>query len=217
MDHSTVFLRLLLAVVLGGVIGLERERGFKPAGLRTHMLVSLGCALFMLVAMESRRIFGDPNGNLDPSRIAAQILTGVGFLGAGTILQARGSIHGLTTAASIWTVAAIGVAVAGGYYYGAVATTAFGVGVLWLVEKVEQLFGYGGKIVKLRVELGAAERLRELQEALRRHTSAIQRVESEPGPGWVAYTVEVLMDRRRLPLLTAEIRLVPDVRDVHVD
>jgi len=217
MEHSTILLRLLLTVFLSGIIGLERERGFKPAGLRTHMLVSLGCALFMLVAMDSRRIFGDPSGIVDPTRIASQIIAGVGFLGAGTILQARGSVHGLTTAASIWTVAAIGVAVAGGYYFGAVATTVFGFGVLWLVEKLEQLFGFGGKVVTLRIRLGSAERIRELQEALRRHTSAIQRVKSEPGADSVAYTIEVLMDRRRLPLLEAEMRLVPDVRDVHVD
>jgi putative Mg2+ transporter-C (MgtC) family protein len=112
-------LRLLLATVLGGGIGYQRAREHKPAGLRTHLLVCLGAALFTLASLYG---FGP---NSDPARIAAGIVVGVGFLGAGTILQMRGEgmVIGLTTAASIWIVAAIGLASGAGLYLLAVVTT----------------------------------------------------------------------------------------------
>lgn len=100
-----MFLRLLIAVVLGALIGFERERAGKPAGVRTHGMVSLGAALFTVVSLHG---FG---GVGDPGRVAAQVVTGIGFLGAGAIINQQGSVHGLTTAASLWVTAAIGVAV----------------------------------------------------------------------------------------------------------
>ena len=101
-------LRLVLSVVFGGLIGLEREVVHKPAGVRTHMLVSLGSALFVLVTLETL-----PN---ETARIIAGIATGIGFLGAGTIFKSKNDVQGLTTAASVWTVAAVGLAVGLGYY-----------------------------------------------------------------------------------------------------
>jgi len=100
--------RLLLATVLGGAIGWERQHAHKPAGLRTNILICVGAALLtdLSVAMAAAA-----SGPADPGRVAAQIVTGVGFLGAGTILQARGSVTGLTTAATLWVVAAIGMSV----------------------------------------------------------------------------------------------------------
>jgi len=108
IENSELVLRLVLSVLFGGLIGLEREVVHKPAGVRTHMLVSLGSALFVLVAAESI-----PS---DVVRIMAGIATGIGFLGAGTIFKAKSDVHGLTTAASIWAVAAVGLAVGLGYY-----------------------------------------------------------------------------------------------------
>ena len=108
MDYTEIFLRLVLAVVFGGLIGLEREIVHRPAGIRTHMLVSLGSALFVLLALESI-----PEG-ID--KIIAGIATGIGFLGAGTIFKSKIEVHGLTTAASIWAVAGIGIAIGLGYY-----------------------------------------------------------------------------------------------------
>ena len=109
IEYTEVMLRLILSVVFGGLIGLEREVVHRPAGLRTHMLVSLGSALFVLVTLETL-----PN---EAARIIAGIATGVGFLGAGTIFKAKTEVHGLTTAASIWAVAAVGLAVGLGYYF----------------------------------------------------------------------------------------------------
>jgi len=112
-------LRILLAVVLGGAIGLQRERAGKPAGLRTHMLICVGATLFTLVST-----YGF-SGLADPSRIAAGIVTGIGFIGAGAIIlrNAEGYVAGLTTAATIWVVAGIGVAVGAGLYIASVITT----------------------------------------------------------------------------------------------
>jgi len=107
-EYAELLLRLVLAVIAGGFIGLEREFVHKPAGIRTHMLVCLGSALFMLLAFET-----SPD---ESARIMAGIATGIGFLGAGTIFKAKNDVHGLTTAASIWAVAGIGVAIGSGYY-----------------------------------------------------------------------------------------------------
>ncbi len=106
--NSEILLRLVLAVISGGLIGLEREVVHKPAGIRTHMLVCLGSVLFVLVTVETL-----PN---ETARIIAGIATGIGFLGAGTIFKAKDEVHGLTTAASIWAVAAVGIAIGLGFY-----------------------------------------------------------------------------------------------------
>jgi len=108
LDYSEVALRLVFAVIAGGLIGLEREVVHKPAGVRTHMLVCLGSALFVIITLDS--IPGEV------ARIIAGIATGVGFLGAGTIFKAKDDVHGLTTAASIWAVAAVGLTIGLGYY-----------------------------------------------------------------------------------------------------
>ncbi len=108
MEYTDTLLRLVLAVLAGGLIGLEREVVHKPAGIRTHMLVSLGSALFVLVTIETL-----PN---EAARIIAGIATGIGFLGAGTIFRSKSEVHGLTTAASIWAVSGVGIAIGLGYY-----------------------------------------------------------------------------------------------------
>jgi len=108
INYSEIFFRLVLAVVAGGLIGLEREVVHKPAGIRTHMLVCLGSALLVMVTIEAL-----PH---EAARIIAGVATGIGFLGAGTIFKAKDEVHGLTTAASIWAVAAVGLASGLGYY-----------------------------------------------------------------------------------------------------
>lgn len=115
-----VLLRLFVAAALGGAIGLERELRERQAGLRTHLVVSVGAALFTLVSAYG---FADFGGRVDPTRIAAQIVTGIGFLGAGAIIRQGLSVRGLTTAASLWLVAAIGMAAGAGYWEGALIAT----------------------------------------------------------------------------------------------
>ncbi|MFQ6104970.1 MAG: MgtC/SapB family protein [Candidatus Glassbacteria bacterium] len=123
MSYVLTSLKLLLSLALGGLIGYEREAESKPAGLRTLALVSLGSCLFTIASI---RIAGTEDGSFDPGRVASGIVTGVGFLGAGAILRSGGSVLGLTTAASIWLVAAIGMAVGMGMYGEALLATLIG-------------------------------------------------------------------------------------------
>jgi len=141
----TLFAKLAMAALLGGAIGLEREIAGKPAGLRTNILICMGAALFMHLSIVVGEIGfsadGHPYG--DVTRIAAQIVTGVGFLGAGTIMQARGTIIGLTSAATIWMVAAIGSALGAGYYVEALGAGLMVMVVLggmgWLEQRMRRM------------------------------------------------------------------------------
>lgn len=117
-----LFTKLALSVLAGGSIGLERQIAGKPAGLRTNILICLGSALLMDLSMNLGLSFGGARVG-DPARLAAQVVTGIGFIGAGTIMQARGSITGLTSAATIWVVAAIGLAVGAGFFVEALGAT----------------------------------------------------------------------------------------------
>src|SRR2546423_3115914 len=129
-----VLLRLVIAAGLGGAIGFERELRERQAGLRTHLVVCVGSALFTLVSAYGFREFLVHGGSLvrtDPTRIAAQIVSGIGFLGAGAIIRQGLSVRGLTTAASLWLVAAIGMASGAGHFTGAVITTVFVLVSLW--------------------------------------------------------------------------------------
>ncbi len=123
MDIKLVLFRMVLSILLSGLIGIDRESTRKPAGLRTHILVSLGSTLIMLLSIYMNTYYGE-NTNYYSDRIAAQVISGIGFLGAGTILRKdTGAVTGLTTAASLWVVAAIGLTVGAGFYLGAIATT----------------------------------------------------------------------------------------------
>lgn len=143
LSPTHLIARLVLAALLGSLIGLERERLQWVAGLRTHMLVCVGASLIMIVSsfgFADILGMGKSNVTLDPSRVAAQVVSGIGFLGAGTILLRREVIRGLTTAASLWTVAAIGLAVGGGLYAGAVAATVLILGILAGLKPLERRF-----------------------------------------------------------------------------
>src|SRR6059036_3741541 len=115
---STAIVRLAVAAILGGVIGLERELRHKPAGLRTNMFICFGSAMFTILSDQLAQGFGG-----DHTRVAAQIIPGIGFIGAGSILHSRGSVQGLTTAATLFVVASIGMAAGGGFYLQAVFAT----------------------------------------------------------------------------------------------
>jgi putative Mg2+ transporter-C (MgtC) family protein len=134
LGWDEALLRLALAASLGGAVGFERELREREAGLRTHLLVALGSALFTIVSAYGFHAFlssGVSVVRADPTRIAAQIVTGIGFLGAGAIIRQGFSVRGLTTAATLWVVAAIGLAVGAGYYSGALITTGVVLVALW--------------------------------------------------------------------------------------
>lgn len=134
-------IKLVLAGILGGLVGLEREIHGRPAGFRTHLLVAMGSALFVVVSQEFYRLFGDFGGSgpvgVDPGRVAAQVVTGIGFLGAGAIIRERGAIRGLTTAACLWMTAAIGVACGVGMIAIAMVATVLALASLLVLKKLE--------------------------------------------------------------------------------
>jgi putative Mg2+ transporter-C (MgtC) family protein len=132
LTDSEVARRLIVAALLGAVFGLEREVRQKSAGLRTNILIAVGAAVFTLMSLEMARAAG-----ADPARIAAQIVTGVGFLGAGAIIRTRGGVQGLTTAATVWVNSAVGVAAGGGQYHLALIATSVTIIVLLVVAPLE--------------------------------------------------------------------------------
>ena len=139
ISNTEILARLVLAAVFSGLVGLEREMRRRGAGLRTHILVCLGSTLLMLTGIYLFEHYKDVT-TVDPGRIAAQVVSGIGFLGAGTIMQSRGTVKGLTTAASLWIVAGIGLAVGCGFYSGAVIATGISLVVLYLFSSIEREF-----------------------------------------------------------------------------
>jgi putative Mg2+ transporter-C (MgtC) family protein len=153
MSVLDVFIRILIAAVLGGVVGIEREIREHTAGFRTHILVSVGAAAFTLASS-----YGLEGTDFDPNRISAQVVTGIGFLGAGAIIRYGVSVRGLTTAASLWTVAAVGLLTAQGFYSAALITTAVvivSLYLLWLIED-RLLYSLLGQAVGVKVHFRSA-------------------------------------------------------------
>lgn len=192
LSWDDTLLRLAVAALLGGAIGLERELDEKAAGLRTHMLVASGSALFTLVGAYGFSTFLQHGKvvSYDPSRIAAQIVTGIGFLGAGVIFRQGFTIRGLTTAASLWLVAAVGMAAGAGYWAGAVLATAVGVVSLrpleWLKERLIPQRAAQRMVVELKEDVSAGPVLEAVERsgdllALRREG---QRLEIEVRIDW---------------------------------
>ena len=139
-SFGTYIVRMLVALAIGGAIGLEREFKGKPAGIRTNMLMCFGACLIMIISIEVARMRG---GTADPGRIAAQVVTGIGFLGAGTIIRSRFHVAGLTTAATIWVLSALGLAIGAGYLLLAVVGG-------FLITLTLTLIGYVEKALKRR-------------------------------------------------------------------
>ena len=179
--------RLVLAVVLGGMIGLERELRHKPAGLRTNMFICFGSAMFTVL---SARLAGEPG---EAMRIASNIITGIGFIGAGSILHARGSVTGLTTAATIFVVAAVGMAAGGGLYFTAVFATVIILAALAVLGKLEGIFEVKERAVTYEVTgSGTDTILDELNRILEVENLGMQDVHSATieGRSRLVFTVQ---------------------------
>ena len=166
-----VALRLFLACVFGGIVGFERERNDSPAGFRTHILVSLGSALIMILSMYGFNEFATVNK--DPARLAAQVVSGIGFLGAGTILRDKTSVKGLTTAASLWVVAAIGLAAGAGFYFSASFVTLLVF--LTLERSVETYFFRNSQTLRI-VAINGTCKVKEINRLLESHSIVPQNI-----------------------------------------
>ncbi len=148
---SSVY-KLLLSLLLGCCVGMERKRKGQTAGLRTFALISMGATLAMILSIYvPQEYLGLKNG--DPGRIAAQVITGIGFLGAGAIIQGKGSVRGLTTAAGIWMVATIGLAVGVGMYTVSIVATALIIFILMILEQIEHRLRLGGEMRIIRLKI----------------------------------------------------------------
>lgn len=200
-----VLLKLGFGAVLGGAIGWERELSGRPAGTRTHMLVVVGVILFA----ETSRLFPSE----DPSRIAAQIVTGIGFLGAGTILRMGTQIRGLTTAASIWAAAAIGMAVSvgGSLLIVAPVATVLTILTLTMVERLEERFARKGAR-KLQVTLAALASAPQVTETLLRIAPDLRSVSFNRAGNQVVAMFHVIDAQENLPLRLAELDSVESAR-----
>ncbi len=211
LSFGHMVVRLAMATILGGLIGLERERLERAAGLRTHALVSVGSALIMIVSTYG---FPDPTGaamaGLDPSRIAAQVVSGIGFLGAGVIIFRENSIRGLTTAATIWSVAGVGLAAGGGLYAAAIVGTAFMLIIQAGLKPVERkFFAHHARRhrVVMHVDCGS-DALSDVERALEGTSVRLQSLEFDRGSNGTHEVLELtLLANAREDILNLVTRL----------
>jgi putative Mg2+ transporter-C (MgtC) family protein len=220
LNWDESLLRLALAAALGGLIGIERELREREAGLRTHLLVALGAALFTIVGAYGFHAFlasGQSVVRADPTRIAAQIVTGIGFLGAGAIIRQGLSVRGLTTAATLWVVAAVGLAAGAGYYSAAVITTALVLIALYplRIAAYRILHRFRPEDRRLLVELPAGEPPGSVIDEIERSGARIDSIEVSQEGERRRLELDVALPREiAAPRLVARIADVEHVSDV---
>lgn len=210
-DIEIMMIRLVLAALLGGLVGIEREYNHHPAGFRTHLLVSVGSCLMMLLAFYGFQDYiaaNEGNVNFDPSRMAAYVVSGIGFLGAGTILVQGSSVKGLTTAASIWVVAGIGLTVGAGLYGPALLATLIVIVSLFILAKVNfRIAGEDHQEEVLIVVDGAGGRIGDIFQVFDEQQVTVKQFTSEKQK---AYQKKMMIEYR----LIVEYRQLSDLHDV---
>jgi putative Mg2+ transporter-C (MgtC) family protein len=212
---------LVVAAVLGGLVGLERERLEWAAGMRTHALVSLGSALFMVVSILGfSDILDERHVILDPSRVAAQVASGIGFIGAGTIILRKEVVKGLTTAASIWAVAAVGLAVGGGMFLAAGAATLLALALLVLAKPLKaRLFPNRKEARRVRLLVDRGTPLAELRDEVEAAEVPLERIVVRPGSAAEEDDAELVLGKgsreEELLFLLDGLRRVSGVREVN--
>jgi len=221
ISPEQIVLRLVVAAILGALVGLERERLEWAAGMRTHALVCLGSALFMVVsAFGFADVLGEQHVILDPSRVAAQVASGIGFIGAGTIILRREIVKGLTTAASIWAVAAVGLAVGGGMFLAAGSATLLALALLVLARPLKQrLFPNRKEARRVRLVIGRETSLAELRSEIEASELPLERIVVRPSSSAEADDAELVLGKgsqeEELLSLIDSLRRVSGVREVN--
>lgn len=213
-------MRLVVAAALGGLVGVERERLEWAAGMRTHALVSLGSALFMVVSIFGfSDILAEQKVILDPSRVAAQVASGIGFIGAGTIILRREIVKGLTTAASIWAVAAVGLAVGGGMFVASVAATVLALAILVLAKPVKTRLFPNRKARFVTLVIDRNTSLAQLRSEIEATNLRLDRIVVRPGSAQDRDNAELVLakgsDERDLLSLTDKLRRVSGIQEVN--
>lgn len=197
LTSTTAIFRIFLSLVLGSLVGIERKRKGQMAGLRTFSLISMGaCIAMMLSIYVCQETVGLLRG--DPSRIAAQVISGIGFLGAGTIIQMKGSVRGLTTAAGIWIIATVGMAVGCGLYLVSVVATVLVLVVLTILEQIEHRVNVGNEARTIRLKVkGIVKSIKQYEDVLEKYNIHLSRV-------YVEYDYEADTTRLNLLILIRE-------------
>jgi putative Mg2+ transporter-C (MgtC) family protein len=214
-----MWIKLALAIVCGAAIGIEREFHDKPAGLRTNMLICVGSTLITMVSLHVALSYAERQVNIaDPGRIAAQIVSGIGFLGAGTIIQARGSVHGLTTAATMWVLAGVGLAIGSGAYAPALATTVILLATLAALGRLEDRFTPRRHFVYFHV---VADRrpglIDEINDLADRENVSLDDFAMKRDDRGITIDFALTLPTRRRDALIDGLLDLPGVRDVRVN
>lgn len=201
-------------MLFGGLIGLEREFGNRPAGFRTHTLVCMGAALVMLTSQyifETLREYTD----IDPSRLGAQVISGIGFLGAGTIMKDGSRVRGLTTAASLWVVACIGLAIGVGFYFGALVASVFSYITLVLLKRIEGSLISDTRKTEIRLHMKSTPgQIAKATQVLNKLHCKIKDIRVAPGENeWTEVIFYVTLPQRMdKEVVVAELSLLSDVK-----
>lgn len=229
LDTASICLRLLLSLVLGGIIGFEREMNQHAAGFRTNILVCIGSSLIMLLSIYGFNAFVDePNVRMDPARLAAQVVSGIGFLGAGTIIRTGLSVKGLTTAATLWVMAAIGLAVGAGFYFPAILTCGLVFVSLQVLNKIELRYLVANKALSVEVtSSGGPETLSTISKQLIAEQVEIRNMNvadaETPGPIEGAapplqMTITIVMPKKKpMSELVERLKAIPGVTAVKIE
>jgi putative Mg2+ transporter-C (MgtC) family protein len=217
MTDLVVLQRLVVVTVLAGAIGVEREQHGRAAGFRTHILVGVGACLVMLTGLHLWETM-EGDAAIDPTRMAAQVVSGIGFLGAGTILRFRASVRGLTTAASLWAAAGIGLAVGAGFLVGAVASTVVVLTALFGFSRLERALrtsAYGTLVAEGRT---SGEELANIRRVLAEYDVEIRDLDIQAGDGSRGSQVELrvkLPDRQHMEEIIDDLQHLKGITRVH--
>ena len=211
-------LRLLISSILGAVIGYERERAHKPAGIRTHILVSAGATLYVFLSTVMMEEYASVEHRMaDPNRVLAQVVSGISFLGAGTIIQSRASIHGLTTAASIWVMAAIGSAVGAGEYSIALATTMIAFGVLTMITLFNSRLLIRRDIRQIALKSDTPIDDEKVADVLRRYSKLVKFSEASRTREHHKFTYRVQINDKDLPAILRALEAETGLQDIKAE
>lgn len=221
LEWTEILLRLVMAALFGAVVGLERERKdwVTGAGMRTHMMVCLGSCLAMMVSSFGfMDILGHDNVNLDPSRVASQVISGIGFLGAGTILFLKpATVKGLTTASGLWTIAGIGLATGGGMYFAATAATIIAIIILWALAVVQRKFSLKGfqKVLQITTDDNSVTNaiLDKIWASSQLQVASFNLEKADDG--FVMEIVFATVDKAAMAAIVSELQSLPSVKQIN--
>jgi len=194
ITNQDIIMRLLIALIVGGLTGLERERSHQFAGFRTHILVSVGSCITSITSLS---LFFQYNSysNIDPARLSAQVLSGVGFLGAGAILKTSNGIRGLTTAAGIWATACIGIAVGYGYYILAISAWLFVMVTLYILKNIDKMI-FKKKQTIFNIKTDNIEIISSIYEMFQRSQISVKNIEINSDTSNIKINLLTVHDRR---------------------